>query len=694
MMSTWQRLPPLLAVGLGIATPALHAQRSAATQSTSSTVAQWIAFDAPPGDEQLAGAIIRRADARWQEDAQGNLIKHVGTGRPRRVIACGIDRVGYVVSGITEAGYIRLHRAGSAATHPLWDQAHEAQQMLVRTSAGVVPGVVAIPNGHFARQHRGDTAVVGVDQLWVDVGARSRAEVAALGIKLIDPVRRDVPPWPYGDFVAGADASGRAGCAALAAVSNAPAAMGETTYLIAAQRATGSHGLSGALARLGDVDRIAIVASAPLRSVDAEPVRRTRVVVPALAAVRGGADTVTNFSVRARWSGAHVESVNTGDVEALRTALAEFAGVDVQAASWLGLDAKATPAPARHDAYSGLAESLRRLADLPGVPGHEFRVRDAVRAALPPWARSRAITDSAGNLYLSVGPSRDTVVVVAHMDEVSYTISRIRADGTAEFTARGGVIPSAWEGQPALLHFDPDAAGIVSPSLPGVFVPRDTASVRAPRGNTAWFGLDSAALVSRGVRVGQGVTAYKRAQRLAGTRFTGRAMDDRAGATALLAAVSGLDITRLDHTIVFAWSVAEEGGLVGAGILARTFGSSVRRVYAVDTFVSSDTPLEQPTFAYVPLGSGPVLRALDDGMISSRAERDRVIRIAHQARIPLQIGTTHGSTDATAFAAWGAVGAGLSWPGRYSHSPGEVLDLRDLEALGRLIRAVVSAPTR
>jgi hypothetical protein len=31
---------------------------------------------------------------------------------------------------------------------------------------------------------------------------------------------------------------------------------------------------------------------------------------------------------------------------------------------------------------------------------------------------------------------------------------------------------------------------------------------------------------------------------------------------------------------------------------------------------------------------------------------------------------------------------GLSWPGRYSHSPGEVLNLRDLERPGQLIRKV------
>ena len=34
----------------------------------------------------------------------------------------------------------------------------------------------------------------------------------------------------------------------------------------------------------------------------------------------------------------------------------------------------------------------------------------------------------------------------------------------------------------------------------------------------------------------------------------------------------------------------------------------------------------------------------------------------------------------------------FSWPGRYSHSPVEVADLRDLEALVRLIVAVALTP--
>jgi putative aminopeptidase FrvX len=390
-----------------------------------------------------------------------------------------------------------------------------------------------------------------------------------------------------------------------------------------------------------------------------------------------------------------VETVHEADADSLRAAVARAAGVAADDARWL-VPAGPEPVPAeRRDSLTALASLLRSLADLPGVPGREWRVREAIRSRLPAWARDRAVTDSAGNLLVAVGPPRDTTVVVAHMDEVAYTVSGILADGRVTLTARGGVIPSAWEGQPALLHFDQAGDAAAAPSLGGVFVPRDSATARAPRGPlTAWFGVDSAALVAGGVRVGQGVTAYKRAQRLGATRFTARALDDRAGSSALLLALQAVDTARLDHTVVFAWSAAEEGGLVGASALARRFGPSVRRVYAVDTFVSSDTPLELPTFAFVPLGAGPVLRALDDGTVSSREERTRVERAARAAGVPLQVGTTHGSTDATPFAAWGAVGTGLSWPGRYSHSPAEVLDLRDLAALARLIVAAVSAPAR
>jgi putative aminopeptidase len=67
-----------------------------------------------------------------------------------------------------------------------------------------------------------------------------------------------------------------------------------------------------------------------------------------------------------------------------------------------------------------------------------------------------------------------------------------------------------------------------------------------------------------------------------------------------------------------------------------------------------------------------------------------VQRAAADARIPLQIGLTQGGTDGTPFTFWGAPNQGLSWPGRYSHSPAELLDLRDVEMLVRLVAALAT----
>lgn len=165
-------------------------------------------------------------------------------------------------------------------------------------------------------------------------------------------------------------------------------------------------------------------------------------------------------------------------------------------------------------------------------------------------------------------------------------------------------------------------------------------------------------------------------------------MDDRAGSTALILAASKLNPATLNHKLIFAWSVREETGLEGAIALAKRYGSTVKRVFSVDTFVSSDSPAETTRFAFAPLGEGAVIRGLDNSAVAAPAEIDRIMKIARLQRIPLQVGATNGGTDGSDFVRYGATHVSLSWPGRYSHSPVEVLDLRDLEALAKLIHAL------
>lgn len=673
------RLPSRRLVALAVlasAAPfaAAHAQ-SADDSRLAELLTRWIALTAPPGGEALSTVALTKALPGWTRDAAGNFSKRVGSGTPRRVVACGLDVTAYVVSQITEQGYLRLHRSGTALQHPLADQFMEATRVRIHTANASVPGVVAIANGHFSRQHRGDTTVVGVDQLWVDIGASSKAEVERLGIELLDPVVPDRPLWSYNGFAAGPGAGVRAGCAAVATAAQGTVATGETIFMISTQRVFSWNGLNGALRRLGQREKIDEVSIVDVASARAATVGTA--IVP-----------------RTKFTGSMVESINAADARVLLNSVAQAGGVTLPAnVAWVAPAAPVVATrTARTDKYEEAEKTVISLLDIPGVPGHEWRVRNAIRAALPKWARDRATVDALGNLIVEAGPEKDSVAFVAHTDEVSFEVDSVLADGSVTLTAKGGVIPSAWEGQPALIHFDADASGNAAESIRGVFVPRDSARVKAPPRLTAWFGMDSAALVARGVKKGSAMLGYKAASRLAGTRVTGRASDDRTGSAALLMAAAKIDPAKLTHKLILVWSTAEEGGLVGARGFATKYGTGLARVYAIDTFVSSDTPLEQPTFAFTPLGQGAVLRGLDDGSVAPRAERDRIIRIAKANAIPLQIGTTHGSTDGSAIGAYGAPNLGLSWPGRYSHTPGEVLDLRDLDSLTRLIVAVAMFP--
>ena len=662
---------------------------SAFSQQTSpelNALASWVALDATPGWEHLATDVLLKTMPEWKRDQLGNLILRKGSGSPRRVVACGIDRPGFAVTETTDDGYLRMREVGSLRPHPLWVQFHEGQRIRVITRSGDVPGVVTVKSTHLQRGRVPNAPVATLDDLWIDVGGTSRSDVERLGIRMLDPIVRDFVSWTYADYVAGPSAATRVGCAAVASASRGEVTSGETIFLITTLRSFGQDGLAAALRKLGKVDEITIL-DEPSDNIS-NGVNQRKVEKPPYLPDSTGLTSVNALVPRTRFSRTLVESVHINDARELLTAVEKAAGVQRRGNtdSWLSLPTNSKVVSKRLDAFSNSADLLKSLADIPGVSGHEREVLETIMAALPQWARKEATIDSQGNLIVQSGPKLETNAVqfIAHMDEVGFEVTNIADDGTVSLRTRGGMFQSLWEGQPALLHFD----RMGSPAIHGIFVPRDTASAKQPELLTAWFGIDGSTLKRLGVSVGQSVTADKHATRLGATRFTARALDDRAGSTALILATRRINPATLKHRLLLSWSVREETGLEGAIGMARTFGQSTKRVFSIDTFVSSDSPAESSRFAFAPLGRGAVIRGLDNSSIADPSEVDRIVRLAQLNQIPLQVGATNGGTDGSEFVPYGAIHVSLSWPGRYSHSPVEVLDLKDLDALTRLITAL------
>ena len=648
---------------------------AARAQNVGEAIASWIGLDATTGREADATRIIRQVMPEWRADSVGDLIIRRGKGRPRRLVACGLDVPAFAVSDITEDGYLRLHAAGNWRVKPFWAQGFEGQRIRVITRGGWVPGVVAVRSTHLWRGGRtAESAPTSVEDLWVDVGARSRAEVATMGIALLDGVVRDWPLWNFAGNTSGPSASARAGCAAVAAAAAQPAPpRGETVFAITVQSGFDWTGLAAVVSALGDVDSVYLAAPSGTRSDTVRMPAGARVAMLSVSAMP------------ATWTGWMSETLRDSTFLAYAAEIAKEAGVRAPA-TIPTLASRPVNDALRADSLATTAMVLGGLTRVYAVSGFEAPMRAAIMAQLPQWAKDRARTDSAGNILIAAGPERDTVVITAHMDEIGFTIASIAHDGSVTLTPRGGFFRSLWEGQPAMLH------GVSGGPVAGIFLPRGGGTTKQPDSVRAWFGVDSVELVKSGVRVGLSVTGFKTPARLGDSRFTARSIDDRAGCAALLLALRAIDPSKLPRKTYFLFTTREEIGLEGARAFAADHPRTIRRVYAIDTFVSSDSPLESHRFAYAPLGAGAVARALDNSSVTPPEEVGALVQLAAASRIPFQVGATNGGNDGSEFTRYGTIDIPIGWPLRYSHSPVEVIDLADVLALGRIVTAVALHP--
>jgi putative aminopeptidase FrvX len=693
----------------------------------------YLRIAAVAGREQAAAAFLRERLGRGlpaRSDALGNLTVTLGSGRPRRLVACPLGEPGFVVRRIDGDGYLRL--AAADPDHPAgapWQQAHEGQLVWVAGGRGDVPGVVAARSIHLQPRAGPAAPPFTIADAFVDVGAEDAAQAAELGIRALDPVFLDRRPARLaGGLIAGPAAGHKAAClAAAGAARRFRAAPGKGTVVFAwtaggpAQRA----GVDRLLRERGPFSELVLLGGDGCGSqsqVGREPAgpgpapasglvaagswpvgRLAGVHVVPYQAPRLRLDEtalyparITCLGVAARYPGTAVETVAVTDLERLTAALLRLLGSPAPARRDLRSAPPSTPTSAASssnaaDRHHGETAADRRhgetaaligeLVARTGVSGDEAAVRTAIAAQLPPWARP--VVDWAGNLAVTVGgppAGAEPLLFMAHMDEIGFRVGKVLPDGRLELQARGGFYGSLWEGQAALAH------GRQGP-VPVLFEPRPDglgASRRSAAGElTAFLGAgDPREVAALGVQAGTGVTMPRRLLRLGRQRVTAGTLDDRAGAAILLLALRRIDPSRLRHRVTFAWTAREETGFLGAAALAHGAGGYAR-VYPVDACPTSDSPREARRTADVPLGRGAVLPAA-----APRALLAQLRELGRRRGIALQVAAIPGGNDGIPFQAGDAVVAPLAWPCRYLHTPAEVADLRDLEALVDLVAAL------
>src|SRR3984957_10679844 len=673
----------------------------------------------------------RLVDLHPVTDNLGNVIVTMGSGSPNRLIVTPIDEPGFVVSEITTDGYLRVQRLPQFGLPPVFNELYAAQPVKIGTATGKwIDGVVAGLSVHLQGTHLNAPKAGDLENFYIDLGATSAAEVRKAGVDLLSPIAINRWLMNLGSSEsAGASVGDRFGAAAvLASLKRVDrfALKGTLTVAFVVQQRTGARGLQriltqshademiyvGRLLPGGPIPEMPTMRRGPRREPGSgvligvektdgalSPFESQLKQVADAAKIPFATDysagvlpssylpmptlpsTWAHVAIATAWPDTPAETVNLSDLENLAVFLVHYIGFSPAEVSSERLGRDEGRGISVHTKLPQ-TEALRELTEAYGVSEHETPVLETVQRLLPEWAKTE--TDAAGNLILHLGtPSAaagaetPSILIVAHMDEIGFAVKSIANDGRLEVEWRGSGSLSYFQGHPALVHTSKgDLDAIVEPPLGW-----DTHDFKWPDDEsqkpdaTKPIRVDVGArnpmeVAKLGISVGDTITIPKQYRPLLGPRANGRSFDDRVGDAALIAAVWSLGAPLKDRDVTFVWSTGEEEGLVGAGKLANRLaaeGHTPDFVFAVDTFVSSDSPLESKRFGDAKLGDGFVIRAIDSSNIARHDLVERVIQLARKNNIPVQYGVTAGGNDGSAFVRYGSADIPLGWALRYSH---------------------------
>jgi putative aminopeptidase FrvX len=147
-----------------------------------------------PGFEGPVRKIMREYIARYADkivyDRLGSIfgVKRGNEQGPRIMVAGHMDEVGFMVTRISDKGFLSFQTLGG-----WWGQVLLAQRVQVMTDAGPIEGVIgSIPPHALSEEQR--SKPMDIKNMYIDIGADSREEAEKLGVRPGQPI---VPVCPF-----------------------------------------------------------------------------------------------------------------------------------------------------------------------------------------------------------------------------------------------------------------------------------------------------------------------------------------------------------------------------------------------------------------------------------------------------------------------------------------------------------------
>lgn len=318
-----------------------------------------------------------------------------------------------------------------------------------------------------------------------------------------------------------------------------------------------------------------------------------------------------------------------------------------------------------------ILKTLTAINACHGPSGDESAVADMIESLAKPYADDIR-RDVMGNLIVHKKGSGPRIMFAAHMDSIGFIVSFVEEDGKLRFGRLGGLDPYACIYTP--VRFKNGVKGVIAAD--------EDADEKKLALNDLYIDIGAKSREEAEKQVKLGDTAIYAAPAIdLGNRISSPYLDNRICCVSLLMALEGLKETKND--VYFVFTVQEELGLRGAGPAA--YGIDPKYGIAVDITVGDEKKVGN-----CKLGDGAAIKVMDRSVICHPQMVKRLETLAEEKNIPAVLDVLRaGGTDAGAIntTRGGICTGGVSVPCRYTHSPVEMVEKKDVQATADLIRA-------
>lgn len=335
-----------------------------------------------------------------------------------------------------------------------------------------------------------------------------------------------------------------------------------------------------------------------------------------------------------------------------------------------------------------LKQFLKDLIAAPGLSGHEGPIRHLIEQAWQPLT-DELHTSRLGSLHAlkrGTGPEpRPSVLIATHMDAIGLMVTRVE-EGFLSVAEIGGLDPRVLPGQMVTVHGREDLPGMIVQPPPWLLPPEAQNGVVA----LAQLRLDTGlpeARVRALVRVGDLVSFAQPPLEMGNGFIAGHSLDNRASVAALTHCLEELR-TRIHAWDVWAAATAQEEETLGG---AATSAFALRPSLAIAVDVTFGSAPGSPSHKTFDLDKGPALSwgpNAHPGLYTWLEEAAERLEITTH----IETHTRSSGTDAIALqiAAEGIPTMVMSIPLRYMHTPVEMVSLKDITRVGRLLADWIS----